>query len=622
MDMKAFLDACATEHETCPLPRTGADVTQWQVERRAELLDTWGLTHRLAERDEAPSSTVTGTLDRGDHTIDKLWFEASPGLVVTANLYRPSDHADQPRPGVIYLCGHHPEQKSHYQAHARHFARHGYVCLIIDTLRNPELPGHHHGLYSMEAFNWVSRGYSSAAAEAWMGMRAYDLLSNLAEVDGDRIGITGHSGGGAISWWLAALEPRIAAVVTSSGTGGERSHLVHHTLDSHCDCYFPVNPDARPLAETYALVAPRPTLVLGPLRDSVYEEGSVRDTVDRLADWYRGEAGQPWPLEVFQFEAAHMYTPASRRRAFAWFDEHLQGRPATNPDDIDDIDDDDLPHPELYVFADGSARPDHRNDTTADWLTRGPARTTPNDLAVLADRIRQRCFGFADLSAPLEAQVTRHYLRGTVAHRTFDFVTERDWRIGGQFRREPDHDHSAGVVTLLSRDDDRPWPYLFTEEDADDVVLAVRGTGDTAWHPRQDWHLRRGAALLGRPLGAMRTFDVLRGLRAVRELFGLTDLTLRATREMVAPAVIATALDPTVTTLVLDRVPESLDLTDPAARAAVGDTFTPQAEIALLLHHTDVPDLLDLLRDRVQVILPQTSGHVPGDHPQEPKEFS
>lgn len=95
-------------------------------------------------------------------------------------------------------------------------------------------------------------------------MRGIDLLCARSDVDPDRIGATGHSGGGAVSWWVAATDPRVRAIASSSGTAKEASHLRSHTLDGHCDCYFPSWRDGTAIHETYALVAPWPVLVVAP----------------------------------------------------------------------------------------------------------------------------------------------------------------------------------------------------------------------------------------------------------------------------------------------------------------------------------------------------------------------
>ena len=124
-----------------------------------------------------------GTLEQPDFLVERLLFQSSPGLYVTANLYRPKK-VEGRLPTILYVCGHAKVEedgvimgnKSHYQHHAAWFAANGYVCLVLDTLQLGEVPGLHHGLHRENMWWWQSRGYTPAGLEAWNGIRAIDYL--------------------------------------------------------------------------------------------------------------------------------------------------------------------------------------------------------------------------------------------------------------------------------------------------------------------------------------------------------------------------------------------------------------------------------------------------------------
>src|SRR4030095_356548 len=105
----------------------------------------------LPPRDEL-RATVTGTLEDEAFRVEKLHFQSLPGLYVTANLYLPKQ-ASAPVPAILYVCGHSVVKttgvsygnKTAYQHHAVWFARHGYACLVLDTLQLGEIEGVHHG---------------------------------------------------------------------------------------------------------------------------------------------------------------------------------------------------------------------------------------------------------------------------------------------------------------------------------------------------------------------------------------------------------------------------------------------------------------------------------------------
>ena len=122
-------------------------------------------------------AAITRTLDRGDYVVDMLHYQSRPGLYVTANLYRPGQvEPGQRFPAILYVCGHSGRgrngNKTAFQSHGIWFARHGYVCLVVDTLQLGEIAGVHHGTYREERWWWLSRGYTPAGVECWKIGRA------------------------------------------------------------------------------------------------------------------------------------------------------------------------------------------------------------------------------------------------------------------------------------------------------------------------------------------------------------------------------------------------------------------------------------------------------------------
>lgn len=167
---------------------------------------------------------ITGKLNLdGAVVIEKLHFQSRPGLYVTANLYRPKTPGGR-LPAVLYVCGNSSKGrdgcKTAYQYHGNWYARNGYICLIVDTLQLGEIPGIHHGTYQYNRWWWQATGYTPAGVECWNGIRAIDYLCGRDDVDPDRIGVTGISGGGAATLWIAAADPRVACAVPISQLTG------------------------------------------------------------------------------------------------------------------------------------------------------------------------------------------------------------------------------------------------------------------------------------------------------------------------------------------------------------------------------------------------------------------
>ena len=132
-------------------------------------------------------------------------------------------------PAVLYVCGHSGRgrdgNKTAFQDHGMWFAANGYVCLIIDTLQLGEIAGKHHGTYNLGRWWWQARGYTPAGVECWNGIRAIDYLVSRPDVDAERIGVTGISGGGAATVWIAAADERVKVAVPVSGMSDLESYV-------------------------------------------------------------------------------------------------------------------------------------------------------------------------------------------------------------------------------------------------------------------------------------------------------------------------------------------------------------------------------------------------------------
>ncbi len=116
---------------------------------RRELKEMLGLEPEPPRGDLKP--VITGTVPGDGFVVEKLHFQSLPGLYVTANYYRPTQQAGK-LPTILYVSGHGPTyapddtscgNKASYQHHGIWFARHGYTCLILDTVQWGEILGEH-----------------------------------------------------------------------------------------------------------------------------------------------------------------------------------------------------------------------------------------------------------------------------------------------------------------------------------------------------------------------------------------------------------------------------------------------------------------------------------------------
>lgn len=560
-----------------------------------EMLGLWPLPERTDLK-----VTVTGRVEQPEFVVEKLHFQSLPGLYVTANLYLPR-HVSQPVPAVLYVCGHATIRrdgiaygsKASYQHHPAWFARNGFVCLILDTLQFGEIEGLHHGTYREGLWWWINRGYTPAGVETWNSIRALDYLESRPEVDPLKIGITGRSGGGAYSWWVAALDERVRAVVPVAGITDLRNHVVDGVIEGHCDCMYPINRYGWDFATLAALVAPRPLLLANSDKDPIFPlDGVLRVywKIRRLYQLYEAENH----LGLLITEGPHRDTQAIRLPTFEWMTRWLKGEDAA----ILDPGTKHFEPEELKVFAalpldqlntrihetfiPASSEPSVPNTREAweslrrKWLedlreqsfSGWPREEPPLNLSVLREvtreglRLREVRF-LSQEAVPLRVWILSPEGLGTprtVELRVLDESGWQGWRrlLTYGFGVAPDE----GQGTASSADPAGVFGALQKELASQSEALALlvpRGGGPAIWAAEKETHIRRRFVLVGQTLDGMRVWDTLRGLQALGRHTGWEAVPLRLAGEGAASgiALYASLFAPSIAELELDGLPSS-----------------------------------------------------------------
>jgi dienelactone hydrolase len=548
----------------------------------------------LAER-TPPAVTVTGVLEREGYRIEKLHYEPLPDFHVTANLYVPSG-LSEPVPGVIYVCGHSQHQKVAYQGHARRFAQLGFVCLIVETVQLGEAEGVHHGCYNRGWWHWYSRGYTPAGMELFTGLRGLDLLQARPEVDGSRLGVTGISGGGATSWWLAAGDERIKVSAPCCGTATLASHIADRTIDGHCDCMWWINSRQWDLTTVGALIAPRPLMIASADRDGIFTIESIREVYSRLKGLYES-LGVPENLVLVETPGPHSYHELSRTAIFSWFARHLQGKDIP-PEEIGDIigpSDGPETVETLQVYVSGPPAADRLPRIHDEFIPLAPAPQVADsdDLARVRAQtvaaLREHTFGaFPMAEGDLATRVELRYADNGTRGSRFTYAPEPEWRLSGRVltRTEPGTRDGCAVILRSPREDRGTAEGLAGRLGAWSVkaVLEPRGTGETGYEEALQWHLRRSAAWSGTTLASMRVYDVWRGLQVLRSMEEVEPgrLTLVARGEMCAVALYVALLDGGLAGLLLVDPPATQDA--PGEPDGTGDAI----EMLNCLRFTDL----------------------------------
>ncbi|NCC95197.1 MAG: hypothetical protein EOM10_18355, partial [Opitutae bacterium] len=167
----------------------------------------------------------------------------------------------------------------------------------------------------------------------WNAMRALDYLEMRPDVDKSRMGVTGLSGGGAMSWFLGAADERVKCIVPVCQTGSIEQLVTDRATDGHCDCAFWINYHQWCTPDIGALIAPRALLVASGTDDIFWRPYAFRDVVHRIRRQY-AELGAPNNAALMEDLSPHGYTPKLRQAIFSWFNLHLKNSGELVRDDV------------------------------------------------------------------------------------------------------------------------------------------------------------------------------------------------------------------------------------------------------------------------------------------------
>jgi len=305
--------------------KTKADAEAFALEVREKIRESFGpMPEKTPLRPR-----ITGTVDRNAYTVEKLIFESRPEFLVTANLYVPKGR-DFPLPGVVGTCGHSHNGKcaEAYQSFAQGLARMGYVVLIYDPIGQGErLQYPDEKLKSrvgvgvrehLHAGNQQSLvGEFLGTWRAWDGIRALDYLLTRDEVDKQRVGVTGNSGGGTMTTWLCGVEPRWTMAAPACFVTTFRRNTENELPADTEQC----PPKALALGldhdDFLAAQAPDPIMILAKEKDYFDVRGSEEALV-RLKRLYK-LLGAEDDVALFVGPTAHGYSQENREAMYRWF---------------------------------------------------------------------------------------------------------------------------------------------------------------------------------------------------------------------------------------------------------------------------------------------------------------
>lgn len=358
--------------------RTGkwASVDEWRKAARHRALEL------IAPVDlgGAPKVTVTGRTTYDGLDIEFLsWQLPNGGARTEAVLLKPAG-ARGPLPGILALHDHGgnkflgwrkitrtgpqlwPVQAGHQKNYygdvgwANEIAKRGYAVLVHDTfpfasrrilakdvpekLRSGGIDPAPTDDAGIERYNKFAGDYEQivekslvSAGTTWPGVylvedqRALDVLAARPEVDANRLGCAGLSGGGMRTVFLGGLDARIKVAIAVGFMTTWRDFLLDKAFTHTWMTYVPLLPKDLDFPELLALRAPAPTMVLNCRQDPLYTLPEMQRADAMLAETFR-RAGAAGKYKCNFYDGGHKFDRAMQADAFAWFDRWLKAPPA------------------------------------------------------------------------------------------------------------------------------------------------------------------------------------------------------------------------------------------------------------------------------------------------------
>lgn len=329
MELLSWIDAAG---QTQPVDTAAA----WQ-RRRAHILA--GMQQVMGPLPEAKSKGDLAVQEVHSEELPtvirkKILFQAGPGDVIPAYLLIPKNLTG-PAPAMLCLHGTSGSRGrtaglgADYPRYTLELAERGYVTIAPD-----------YTLLGENQTDPQSLGYASGTMKGiWSHIRAIDVLESLPEVDSQRLGCIGVSLGGHNSLFVAAFDPRLQVVVTSSGfdsfldyMDGDPTGWCQQRYMPRIETVFEKDPRKLPFdfPEVLAAIAPRALYIHAPQSDKNFKIASVKRCVTAAESVYHLLDAEDEMVAVYP-PGEHGFPLDARLAAYRFIDRVLQRKTAATP---------------------------------------------------------------------------------------------------------------------------------------------------------------------------------------------------------------------------------------------------------------------------------------------------
>lgn len=503
------------------------------------------------------NAQLTGAIDRGSFRIEKVLFESQPGLRVSANVYIPQSSGSGPFPAILFQIGHFQNGKAWEQLTASNLAMKGFVVIAFDPLCQAERLQGYNPATGTTLIDWgVPQHVMAGGQSALVGhslarymindaRRAIDYLLTRSDVDGNRIGATGCSGGGTLTMFVAALDDRIKAAAPACSAGSFKIGFPYGLGDSEQSWlnFLIAGLDHPDFAEVFA---PKTFLVLANDQDTDFPLSGVNAFYNEAKAWY-GLYNASANMQLFVGPGPHGTPLEVREAIYSWMIQWLKNGVGSAKEAPVTL----LPDSTLQVTPINYVAGLDLFSVIA--ATSSPFGSIPELLNLLQQAVRYT----PQVSPPVYGTPTDN---GSYITQPFTFSPEQGITLNAAFLIPKTAGQKPGAV------------YFETDVigSAGAVQLALNGNAVLAIMPRAfprvdgfgltgEWDPATRAWLIGRNLPCMRAKDLMQGIDILmtRPEVLPGNFSLFANGVQGIAALYAAAVDQRTGTVIVDRTPYS-----------------------------------------------------------------
>jgi len=298
----------------------------WREMMRNQVLESLGL-NPLPIRSPLHVRSM-GIIDRDEYFVEKLLIEPRPFFLVSAHLYIPKN-VHFPIPGILYSVGHwmkNGKMEPDVQNCCIGLVKLGFVVLVYDPIGQGERGC---SFYDHGHRDILLLGLSQEGLMVWESIRMIDYLLTRPEVDGNKLGMTGASGGGLNTLYTCVVDERISVIIPVC-------YITSFTLflksmrglnwNGGIDLCNQVPGVMRyiDMAGLCSLIAQRPLMLVNGTQDPQFPIEGARNVFGKVRKIYES-IGFEERIKMVEVVSGHGYNRPMRESAYGWFKKWLMG---------------------------------------------------------------------------------------------------------------------------------------------------------------------------------------------------------------------------------------------------------------------------------------------------------